>query len=93
MTTSDNLAADLLPDAETIGRRLVERLTSIPGYGAVLGLLISTLCTRIDRADNAAVWELWRLAQGLHYGGAFSAGNLERLKLQLNMLRPKWYQQ
>jgi len=89
MHTPDTLVPSLNLDAETLGIRLVERLSSIQSYSPVLGLLVSSLCARIGRDDAAASCELWRLAQGLHFGGAFSVGNLERLRLRLNVLLPQ----
>ena len=82
-----NIPPHLIPTAKTLGVQLIERLTSIRGYRPELGTMITLLCTRLGEGDTAAGRELWRLAQGLHYGGVFSSGNLERLRLQLSVLR------
>lgn len=72
--------------AKLLGTQLIERLTSIPDYNSELGALITVLCLRLGEGDEKAGRELWRLAQGLHYGGVFSTGNLERFRLQLSLV-------
>jgi hypothetical protein len=44
------------------------------------------LCQRPGKGEAEAGRELWRLTQGLHYGGAFSTDNLERFRLQLSLV-------
>lgn len=90
MSLSDddnNISPHLIPAAKTLGVQLIGRLTSISGYSPELGTLITLLCIRLDEGDKKAGRELWRLAQGLYYGGVLSSGNLERLRLQLGVLR------
>ncbi len=77
-------------NAESLGIKLTERLSCNGRYDPRLGLLIKALCTRIGQQDVTAVRELWRLGQGLTFGGALSAGNLQRLQGQLNLLHPQW---
>ena len=50
--------------------------------------MIASLCIRLGEGRGySGSRELWRQAQGLHYGGVFSSGNVKRLKLQLSLLR------
>lgn len=93
MSIPDPLAPCQMPTPETLSRHLVQHLSAIRGYTAALGELINKLCVRIGRDDATAPLELWRLLQGLHYGGAFSAANLDRFELQLSVLRPQWRSQ
>ncbi|POA23366.1 MULTISPECIES: hypothetical protein [unclassified Pseudomonas] len=82
----DDISPNLITTAKRLGDKLIELLSVTPGYTSDLGALISLLCIRIGNGEVTVIRELLRLAQGLHYGGALSAGNLERLRLQLHLL-------
>jgi len=93
MSTPDTLAAHLMPTPESIRQQLVQHLSTCRGYTEPLGVLINNLCARLQLDEPAAPMELWRLVQGLHFGGMFAAAGLERVELQLNVLRPQWRSQ
>jgi hypothetical protein len=72
--------------ANLLGSQLVVLLTSTPDYKPELGALITVLCLRLGKGEADAGGELWRLVQGLHYGGIFSTDNLKWFRRQLSLV-------
>jgi hypothetical protein len=87
------LSAGLTSGPLALGRNLVQLLSTNRRYTKDVGELVNTLCERIGRNDLTAPMELWRLVQGLHFGGALSPTGLESVERQLNTLRPQWRSQ
>ncbi|WP_248767827.1 hypothetical protein [Pseudomonas sp. MWU12-2345] len=86
----DDDAPDLAAGADTLGAHLGTYLAFSGHYSDLLGELVNTLCRRIGEADARAPMELWRLLQGLHFGGALATESLEKIGDQLSDLWPQW---
>lgn len=91
--TSDSDSADLATGADNLSAHLGVHLALGGHYSDTLSNLARTLSRRIGEADTRAPMEFWRLLQGLHYGGALSAGSLAQLETQLSALVPQWRSQ
>lgn len=76
--------------ADNLGAHLNVHLALGGHHNDALSTLIRALCRRIGESDTRAPMEYFRLLQGLHYGGALSAGSLVQLETQLSDLVPQW---
>ena len=91
--TSDSDATDLTAGAANLSAHLGVHLALGGHYNDALITLTHSLCRRIAEADSRAPMEYWRLLQGLHYGGALSAGSLDQQESLLSDLVPHWCRQ
>lgn len=89
----DPRTPELTTGADNLSAHLGVHLAVGGHYSDTLSNLGRTLCRRIGEADARAPMEYWRLLQGLHYGGALSAGSLAQLETQLSALVPQWRSQ
>jgi hypothetical protein len=86
-------AHDLVCGTKTLNNHICIHLTVVGHYSPDLFSVIQSLCQRIGEADVGAPMEFLRLLQGLHYGGALSAGHMARLDVELSALVPHWRSQ